>query len=148
GSWARDGAIFFAQRNPNTQWDIDYLSSGSRSPTPLAHSPANETNVALSADGRLVAYMSDETGGSTTQLYVARFPHLANRKQVTTAGADIVHWGPNDREIFFGAQTDVMTVPVASGPQGVEIGAPKLLFHMKGNCSFLNGDCFDVTRDG
>jgi Tol biopolymer transport system component len=143
GSWAPNGTIFFAQRNPGTQWDLDYMAPGSHTPVPLAHSAANETFATLSPDGRLVAFASDESGVASADMYVARFPDLAHRKQVSTMGSAICClWGPNGREIFFASQSDLMSVTLTVGPESIDVSTPKRLFSLKPN----NG--VDMTRDG
>lgn len=62
-------------------------------------SSANEHSIALSPDGRWLAWISEVSG--RPELYVRPFPGPGPRVQVSTVGAIGPHWAHNGREIFF-----------------------------------------------
>ncbi|MDX1675156.1 MAG: protein kinase [Longimicrobiales bacterium] len=63
-------------------------------------SPANEFEVALSPDGRWLAYVAGFTGRA--EVYVRPFPDVASRRvQVSANGGTAPAWGPDGRELYF-----------------------------------------------
>ena len=58
---ASDGSIIFLERQPVTGSDLWTLAPDGRT-TPLVVTPFNEDSASISADGRYVAYVSDESG--------------------------------------------------------------------------------------
>jgi eukaryotic-like serine/threonine-protein kinase len=53
----------------------------------------------FSPDGRWLAYVSDETGRS--EVYVQAFPHLGQKRQISTAGGTNPAWSRNGRKLTF-----------------------------------------------
>jgi serine/threonine-protein kinase len=81
-------------------FDLGFLSMGNdRAEQPLIATPFNEQSVALSPDGRWLAYASDETG--VTQLYVRPFPEGGAKVLVSREGGYEPRWHPNGRELFY-----------------------------------------------
>ena len=69
-------------------------------PTPLLSSPANEYAAELSPDGRLIAYVSDESGRD--EVYVRPFPDVeSDRFQVSSGGGRAPLFSHDGRELFF-----------------------------------------------
>jgi Tol biopolymer transport system component len=125
-SWSPDGTTLAAfMQDAKTGWDIMLLPSAGGEPTPFVQGPGNEMRGLFSADGRWLAYVSDETGRN--ELYVVAYPAGDGKWQISTGGAAGGQWlGP--REIawvtqegkYFAAEID------ASGA-GVEIGPARPL---------------------
>ena len=69
-----------------------------RSPQRLLQTPANENEMSLSPDGRLLAYTSDESG--RTEIYVSRFPEMSNRVAVSSGGGQRPMWRGDGRELL------------------------------------------------
>jgi hypothetical protein len=101
--------------------------------------PANETDMSLSPDGRLLAYASDESG--RTEIYVSRFPEMSNRVRVSSGGGQRPLWRGDGRELYFvNTGNRLMAAPISSG------GAPSIpseLFEAP-----LFGSLYAPARDG
>jgi Tol biopolymer transport system component len=73
--------------------------SGDRTPRLLADTPYSEDEVLVSADGRWVAFHSDESG--VWEVYVATFPGFTSKKQVSSGGGAQPQWRADSRELFY-----------------------------------------------
>ena len=98
-------------------------------PVPLVASPYDEMAVALSPDGKVLAYQSDETG--RTEVYIRPFPNTnAARVQVSSVGGTGVLWARDGRELFYRRSDEIMiAVPVIYGPP-LRLGEPQELFRI------------------
>ncbi len=108
---------------------------------PLIATPFDENSSKISADGRWLAYRSDESG--TSELYVQSFPDLRRKTLVSRGGSPSpAVWSKNTRELFY-ARSDGTMMAVAMPPAPEQnFGAPVPLFRRAGR------QVFDVTRDG
>ena len=82
----------------------------------------------ISPDGRLVLYMSAETGRD--EVFVTRFPSGRDKWQVSTDGGGWAGWGSGGTEILYrrgGRQSTLMSVAVTGDPEP-RFGAPRALF--------------------
>ena len=81
----------------------------------------------ISPDGRVVAYMSDETDGRH-EVYVQPFPS-GTKSRVSTSGGRWPKWGPDGKELFF-IDDDTRTLrAVAVNTSGrYTVGKPRALF--------------------
>ncbi|MEP6495533.1 MAG: hypothetical protein ABJF01_22790 [bacterium] len=84
------------------------LTAGHR--TPLLQTTFFEVYPTYSADGRWLAYASNESG--TWEVYVRSVPDNGSKVRVSRAGGRIPHWSKTRRELLFG--TDDQRVMVAS----------------------------------
>ncbi|HKQ96403.1 MAG TPA: hypothetical protein VJV75_00865, partial [Candidatus Polarisedimenticolia bacterium] len=129
--WTPDGAqIFFRMQDPKTGLDLHQLATGgSHEVKDLLVTPANETDPSLSPDGRLLAYRSDESGG-TMQLFIVPYPADTGGKwQVTNGGAENYEWSPDGRRIIYEAADGKMySVGVQRVNGVVELGAATPFF--------------------
>lgn len=117
---------------------------------PLIVTPFDEEAIALSADGRWIAYQSDETG--RTEVFVRAFPNTsAFKHQVSNGGGTAPLWSRDGRELFFvSAGADMMSARVTPGSP-VQITAPVPLFHIADdllNVEYAFYTPWDVARDG
>jgi hypothetical protein len=79
--------LVLQQESPKTGWDVLALPlQGEPTLRPIAASPFHEANAALSADGRFVAYESDELD-DIVEVYVRSFPDGAGKVRASTTGA-------------------------------------------------------------
>jgi len=87
----------------------------------------DEFMPALSPDGRLVAYVSTESGQE--QVYVRPFPETDRaRWQVSTSGGTQPLWAHSGRELLYlGASDSLISIPVLPGPD-FHPGPPTALF--------------------
>lgn len=99
--WSPDGRhLLYEEHDPDTRWDLWVLPvSSDRKPEPFVQTPSNEMQGQFSPDGRLVAYVSDET--NRNEVYVQTFPASAHRWQVSTGGGSQPRWRRDGRELFY-----------------------------------------------
>jgi Tol biopolymer transport system component len=149
--WLANDDLVVMMRDPKTGWDIAYLPPGEkgapRKPVSVFHSEANEVGGIVSADGRSIAYASDESGGAS-EMFVASFPAGTHRRQVAPIGSDTFRWNPNGREILFGSRGKVMAVRVRLVRDEFVVEAPHVLFDLRTDCTRFEVPCFDVSPDG
>jgi serine/threonine-protein kinase len=93
----------------------------------------------LSPDGRLLAYVSRDTGG--LQTYIREFPSLASMWNVSSGAAWEMRWSRDGSELFFTRGSKIMSVRVTTTPQ-VNVGRPHEVLDLPGLVSF------DVMPDG
>ena len=130
-----------------TQADISLAElDKEESVTPLVNSEAGEYLGRVSPDGKLLAYLSDESG--QPQLYLTKI-NGEGKWQISTKGLRDFRWNPAGGELFyFSSEWDLFSVPI-SGQGGIEIGAGTKLFKQRlsrpGEASLA---MFDVSRDG
>ena len=92
--------ILFRAFSSDTGWDLFTVAAdGSSPPQRLLQTPANETDMSLSPDGRFLAYTSDESG--RTEVYVSRFPEMSGRVPVSAGGGQRPLWRGDGRELYF-----------------------------------------------
>jgi serine/threonine-protein kinase len=97
---------------------------------------------ALSPDGRMMAYRSNESGRN--EVYVTAFPGPGPRLQISVEGGTEPVWAPAGRELFFRHDDDVFSVDMGDGATP---GRHRLLF----TGSFAAGQWirnYDVAPDG
>jgi eukaryotic-like serine/threonine-protein kinase len=126
-SWSPDGTLLaFHEMSRSTARDIWVLSlAGDRKPQLLLGAPYNERVPMISADGKWLAYLSDESGRE--EIYVQSFPGPGGRWQISTEGASEPMWGRRGGELFYRVGTKLMSVDIATTP-GFAAGRPKPLF--------------------
>jgi Tol biopolymer transport system component len=100
GEGTRDIAMVDLER-PSAQRSILATTSDEHSPV-------------LSADGRWLAYVSDESGRS--EVYVRRFPEGPSRWQISADGGTEPLWSPDGRELFYRSGNSVIAVDVSVEP--------------------------------
>ena len=115
-----DGASFlYSQRTDRGNYDLMIRGLSDNTTTPFRTSEASETDARFSPDGKLVAFVTDETGRN--EVVIAAFPSGA-ATPVSTAGGTTPRWSANGRELLYvAADGELMAVPVRPG-QPAEIG--------------------------
>jgi Tol biopolymer transport system component/tRNA A-37 threonylcarbamoyl transferase component Bud32 len=114
---ARDGKTFaFRQTTAATTRDVWFGSlDSSWAERPLLRTPFNERSIALSPDGKWLAYVSNEAGSD--ELFVRRLEEGGGRWRVPRGGAGEPRWGPGGRELFFRVADTVMAMAMTPGPE-------------------------------
>jgi len=148
-SLSADGTtLVFSDFGPSI--DIRMMAlDGQRRLAPLVATSFIERNADLSADGRWMAYQSNDSGRE--EVYVRPFPAIdGGRWQVSTGGGTHPLWASNSRELFYvDAEGRIVAVPVQPGP-GFVAGTS----HVVVEGSFvttipgISGRMYDVSRDG
>jgi len=114
--------------------------SGERRASAIAQTPFNESDARLSPDGRLIAYVSDETGRD--EVFVRSFPAPEGKWMISANGGARPRWGSDGRELFFLSSNGMlMAAPVQTRPQ-FEAGSPRPIFHIQ------RGADYAVAPDG
>jgi serine/threonine protein kinase/Tol biopolymer transport system component len=133
-------SILFRAFSSDTGWDLFMVpASAGATPQRLLQTPANETDMSLSPDGRLLAYSSDESG--RTEIYVSRFPEMSNRVRVSSGGGQRPMWRGDGRELYFvNAGNRLMAAPAGAGGTPAN---PSELFEAP-----LFGSLYAPSRDG
>jgi serine/threonine-protein kinase len=120
----------------------------------IVASPADEYAPALSPDGRLLAYVSDEAG--QVEVFVSPFPNARDWKmQVSIGGGGPPVWARSGLELFYHAgpedvtaiNSSMVAVPVANA-QAFLRGEPEVLFATDGYVGPGVFPHYAVTRDG
>src|SRR5262249_31379303 len=115
-SWSPDGALVAFEMSRNAaNWDIGVVDVRTRAVRMILNSRASEQHAAFSPDGRWLAYTSDESGRS--QIYVAPFPALEPRHQVSVQGGREPLWAPNGNALFFRQGNAVLELDISFSPE-------------------------------
>jgi Tol biopolymer transport system component len=118
-----------------------------KSDFPLLKQNFDQGEAHFSPDGRWLAYVSEETGGH--EIYLAPFPSLAGKWQVSAAGGNQPRWRKDGREIYYVAPDGkMMAAGVEFSEDNAKVGAPVALFQTRiVNVSHVYTQ-YDVTGDG
>jgi serine/threonine-protein kinase len=127
--------------------DLFGVRAGDTTLVPLVTGPATEVDVAVSPDGRWLAYASDESG--QFEIYVRPFPDAGSaRWQVSASGGSDPVWSRNGRELFYlSAQNEMTSVTVAPG-EAFSISPPQRLFSAGAYTAIGPVPGFDLSPDG
>jgi Tol biopolymer transport system component len=123
---SRDGRVLVYTLATTTGVDIWALPlSGDGRPWPVVEGPSAKWSAALSPDGRLLAYESNESG--RPEIYVRPFPTADRAVPVTTNGGSEPRWRGDGKELFFIANRMLTSVAI-SGSDPIMAAAPQPLF--------------------
>jgi len=117
---------------------------------PVIVSEFDEEAIALSPDGKWLAYQSDETG--RTEVFIHSFPNTDTfKKQVSNGGGAAPLWSRDGRELFYvSAAKDMMAARVTAAAP-ITVSQPVALFHIPDDLLAVEYDFYtpwDVARDG
>jgi serine/threonine-protein kinase len=111
---------------------------------PVMVGKSTTSQVALSPDGRWLAYASPVSG--KVEIYVTPFPSAASTHVVSRDGGTEPRWAHSGRELFYRGSNHLMAVDVAPGATFVA-GTPRPLFPLTGYRSARNRQQYDVAPD-
>lgn len=132
--WFPDGRALVAERrSADTGADLWTLPVGvGSSPTPLIESEGDQSEAALSPDGRWLAWV-DRAPGGESRLAVQRLDQDGAARAIVSAGpAEAPRWASDGRQLFFVAQHAVRTIPFetdgprAGGAESAAFEVPQL----------------------
>jgi Tol biopolymer transport system component len=112
---------------------------------PLAATAFNERSLALSPDGRWLAFASNLSGSA--EVYVRRLEDGSPRWKASLGGGVAPRWGLGGRELFY---RNGDTLYVVSAQLGAEarFGEPRALFDAAAYLNSGNEALYDVSPDG
>jgi eukaryotic-like serine/threonine-protein kinase len=84
-------------------------------PRPFVTGRSNETDIALSHSGKILAYVSDETG--TQEVYLRPVPGPGPRVRVSVAGGITPSWSRDGRSLYFISGTHLMSASITDEPE-------------------------------
>jgi serine/threonine protein kinase/Tol biopolymer transport system component len=151
-AWSSDGRFFsYTATNTTTGSDLWILPlSGDRKPFPLAQTNFIESDGQFSADGRWVAYTSDESGRQ--EVYVIPFPGPGGKWPISTAGGSIPRWRRDGAELFYASSDDKLMVATVRGRGAAfEVDTVRSLFELRSpRIGTARGPVvpYDATADG
>ena len=86
------------------------LQGEDRTPRPFVQTSFVERALAISPDGRWLAYVSDEAGRD--EVYVRAFPQSAGQVQVSVNGGQAPRWAPDGDELFYRTASGITAATV------------------------------------
>ncbi|HXI02963.1 MAG TPA: hypothetical protein VNI57_07275, partial [Candidatus Saccharimonadales bacterium] len=125
---SRDGRwLTFTEPARTTSFDIWYvgLRDGGK-PQIFLQTPALELWPQFSADGKLLAYQSNESG--RTQVYIRPFPQGEGLWQASSDGGFWPRWNAAGNALYYIGGGTLWEVGVSREEGGVTLGAPRALF--------------------
>lgn len=141
--WSRDGrSLLIGRTHPDSRDDlwIQPPREGAAA-QPYDTRAFNQAYGVISADGRWVAYASDESG--RFDIYVDAFPRPGARIRVTTAGGTEPRWGASGTELYFRRGAEMHAVTLARDGGALAVAAINRLFDAGAAVR-----SYDVSNDG
>ena len=148
-TWAANGTELLYTQLATGSGGMDIWTvavNGSGRPRPLMQTAANETQPALSPDGRWLAWMTDVSG--RPEVMVRRYPEGPSVPVSREGGVEPV-WDRGGRELYFRdlGGTSVLVASFQPGELPV-VGSPRVLFTGRYSNCYIWCRGFDVSPDG
>ena len=150
GMWLPDGSAYLAgvvERSGNS--DIWFIPRDGAPPVKLVGGPFDEHSPSVSADGRWLAYQSNETGRA--EVYVRPLSGAAGRLQVSSAGATAPVWDKRSLTLYYletdGARLHLVAASLRMAPVLAVIGRRVVLADMRPEEAY-NHSQYDVDPLG
>jgi serine/threonine-protein kinase len=119
-SLSRDGTLMaYTESGGSTHGDVKVASLSNGATIAAVETPFDETSGALSPDGRLLAYQSDESG--RWEIYLLKLDDR-QRLPVSSAGGEAPMWSANGNSLVYRAGN--ATIRVKIDGSGQPVGAP------------------------
>ncbi len=114
-------------------------------PQLLFEGPRSNLRVAVSPDGRWLAYQSGEDGSH--EIYVTRFPSLDGKWQISTGGGTEPRWSADGKTLYFRDRDRVMTASIEHEPELRATSPEVRLSGLRLSAMSLYGWSFAVSSD-
>src|SRR6202040_69104 len=147
-SWSPDDQKILCTHHTMSGSHLALISVADGNSVPLLGSKASESNGQISADGKWVAYASDESGN--WEVYVTSFPGAAGKWQVSRGGGSEPRRRGDGKEIFYIAPSGMLMAVPANAESTFATGTPAPLFQIHGRAPISSTDVFtyDAAQDG
>jgi hypothetical protein len=154
--WPTDTLIAFLQAavgdataGPYDLWTLDLSDPDAPEARPYLTSEANLAPIAISPDGTLAAYGSDETGSN--DVYVRGFPSPGERTVVSRGGGRSVWWSPDGLTLYHNASPRGLSITMVAarlrrGPLPAVLSADTL-FTVDGITGRVGGNALHPDGD-
>ena len=146
-AWLPDGRLVFTEhsiRDGLDLWTIEAREGAAAEP--LLRTAFNESEPAFSADGRWIAYVSDET--RRDEVYVRRFPLQGPRLQASREGGEEPVWSRSGHELYFRRGHEVLAVRLEGSEDSRRLTEPEVLFAGRYHYNLYPTSTYDVAPDG
>lgn len=146
-AWLPDGRLVFTEhsiRDGFDLWTIDARDGAAAEP--LLRTAFNESEPAFSADGRWIAYVSDET--RRNEVFVRRFPLQGPRLQASLEGGEEPVWSRSGQELYFRRGPEVLAVRLEGSEGSPRLTEPEVLFAGRFHYNQYPTNTYDVAPDG
>jgi Tol biopolymer transport system component len=147
--WTPDGrALTVTRIGIGTGQDVWLvpIGSGAGEARALLQGTFNELNARVSADGRWLAYTSNESGED--QVYVQPFPALGAKWQVSSRGGSQPVWAPDGRRLFYRGERALMVVDVQPSARAFSASVPRRVADDSYTSKGATHTGWDIGRDG
>ena len=125
--WSPDGKYLIGSPGGGAKPTVLYLE-GDRRVTSLFASRVAVRGLRFSPDSKWVAYFLNDSGQD--QVYVAAFPSMDQKRQISTSGGRYPVWRRDGRELYFlTAESTLMAADIRTD-HGIEVSLPKPLFKL------------------
>ncbi|MCH7548037.1 MAG: protein kinase [Candidatus Krumholzibacteriota bacterium] len=143
--WSNDGrfVLFDYLTLGDDAWDVWILDMETSEAKPLLSGRFNQIDGSLSADGKWIAFSSEESGAF--EVYVQAFPEPQGRWMVSSGGGTQPAWGMDGRELYYLSAGSIVSIAVDAG-ENFSFGAPEVLFSVNLKASQSVG--YRVKDDG
>ncbi len=143
GSWVKSGLIAFEEADDLYVYD----TLGENEPRAVATTAFKEAGPALSPDGRLLAYSSDESG--RFEVFVRLLEGSSRKQRVSTYGGFTPTWSSDGKELYYLNEQGLRSVTIGSGPT-LTISQPRTIESEVAGSSFtwLYNRTYDLLPEG
>jgi serine/threonine protein kinase/dipeptidyl aminopeptidase/acylaminoacyl peptidase len=147
--WSADGKLLLFSQNSGAAdaWAVPI--SGDKKPFALLQTPFTENFPQVSADGKWLAYQSNETG--RPEIYVRPFPDGPGKWQVSTDGGQYPRWRGDGKELFFYFNNTMIAADIRVNGSSLAAGVPRTLFGLPNPSAANNHPSYHryaVSADG
>ena len=121
-----DGKYLVYSRRGDVNWGLWALPMDDpQAEFPVVQTPFAEFNAKISPDGKLIAYMSTESGTAVT--YAAPFPRGEGRWRISKGQSKGNWWSRDGKDIYYiGDDNKLYAVPIQAG-RSIDPGSPRLI---------------------
>jgi eukaryotic-like serine/threonine-protein kinase len=114
-------------------------------PTAVVNTQFMEYAAAASADGRWLAYQSNESG--RPEIYVRELTGAGGRWPISTGGGEEPRWSPDGTELYYRVDGQLMAVPIETS-SSFHAGTPTGLFNEVYDLRSNSGQTYTVDPHG